>query len=476
MAASASESQPAHTGRRVAALSSGEAVARLVAFAATLLIARRLGPAAFGIIGVASGMMLYLGQLADQGIELVGVPVVARGELRTADVVSATLVFRVIAALLLAVVVALLARVFLPSADGNVLAAYAPVLVFTGASTRWVLLGLGRPGVVGAARVAGETFALAVVALAVHQGASLLWVPVSAVAGVALTTVVMLAGTWRAGMRLVRRVRWQTCRSLFERGRPLLAFTLLGLILFNFDLIFLRYVKGEAAAGEYAAAYAFISFASNLIVAFAHAVMPTLARTASGSNRRERNGVYTGAMAQVIGVTLPAAIGGAFVAGALLEFVFGDRFAPGAVALRWLALTLPFAAMREMAVVAVISAGGERSLVRVNLVTVVCNVVLNIALVPRYGLAGAAAATLATELVRLVLAVRSAGAHAFPPPSWRRYLKPLVAAVAMWAALQVIGPWPLWRSVVVGGVVYGVALALLGGLRIRRNSLPELTL
>ncbi|MFN8574373.1 MAG: oligosaccharide flippase family protein [Gemmatimonadaceae bacterium] len=463
-------------GMNTATLGVGEALARLIAFGASLLIARRLGPDAFGVIGVASGLLLYLTQVADQGIELVGVPLVARDELRARPVVSATLAYRMLAALGLAAIVGLIARVVLPAPDGRVLALYAPTLVLAAASTRWVLLGLRHPGVVAVARVAGELVALAMVAMLVQLPADLPWVPLAAIAGGLLTAMVMLVGTWRAGMPVSVSFRWADCRELFVRGRPIVAFTLLGLILFNFDLIFLRFVKGEAAAGEYAAAYTFIAFASNLIVAFAHSVMPSLARSRDAEAGGDGDRLYGGAVTQVVALTLPAAIGGAVVASSLVTLVFGDAFLPGAVALRWLVLSLPFAAIREIAVVAVIASGGERSLVRVNLVTVVCNVALNLILVPTYGLAGAAAATLTTEVIRLALAYRAAALVGFHFSSLRRLVKPIVATIVMGVALYLTGGDSLWRAVLAGAAAYGVALVALGGVRFRGRALPDLTL
>ena len=55
----------------------GEALARVVAFVTMLVVARRLGPSAYGVVGVSAGILLYLTQLADGGIELVGIPAVA---------------------------------------------------------------------------------------------------------------------------------------------------------------------------------------------------------------------------------------------------------------------------------------------------------------------------------------------------------------------------------------------------------------
>jgi O-antigen/teichoic acid export membrane protein len=96
--------------------------------------------------------------------------------------------------------------------------------------------------------------------------------------------------------------------------------------------------------------------------------------------------------------------------------------------------------------------------------------------VPLYGLLGAAVATVSTEIVRLALAAREATALSFRVPPIRRFLKPAISTAAMWGVLQLTGESPVWRAVALGGVTYGVVLALLGGVRLHRSSLPELTL
>ncbi len=58
--------------RNFFALVSGEAVARLTAFATTIYIARTLGAESYGVIGFALAVILYLSRIADGGMEFFG--------------------------------------------------------------------------------------------------------------------------------------------------------------------------------------------------------------------------------------------------------------------------------------------------------------------------------------------------------------------------------------------------------------------
>lgn len=446
-------------GARFAALGGGEAVARLAAFAATVYLARTLGPALFGSIAFATAILLYLTQLADGGVELVGVPLVARARDRVDDVVAPVFAARLwlaLALMLLTIAISLLA---LPRPDGILLAGFALTLPLAAASTRWVHLGLERTGWIGFARTAGETLALALVFVLVHDATSVGYVPLATFAGQALLTVLLIVGLRRLGYRLPVRFDWSAARPTFDRSRHLVAFTLLGLLLFNFDLVFIRLVRGRAESGLYAAAYTLVAFGANLIVAFAHTVMPTLARLDNDLATRDR--VFQRSVLQAFALALPAGVGAALIAHQILGLIFGVEFVGGVQAMRILAWYLPLAALREMPVVALIAAGEERALLRVNALTALCNIVLVVATVPTFGLVGAAAATAATEVIRLWLAARAAGRAGYPTIDVRQLWPPMAAALTMAGLILLVRPGSLWTSIPLGALGYGATLLLL---------------
>ncbi len=452
-------------GARFMALGGGEAVARLAAFVATVYLARTLSPAVYGIVGVAMGVMLYLTQLADGGIELVGVPLIARDRDRLAAIAEPVLSLRFVAALVLAALVVTAGLTVLPQPDGAVMASSALALVFTGLSVRWVHLGLERAGGVAVARTLGELVALAAILALVHDAGDVGRVPLAQFLGAGVTGAILLVTLQHTGHRLKWRWSPSEARPVFARSRHLIVFTLLGLLLFNFDLIYLRLRTGAEAAGYYAAAYTMISFAANLIVAFAHTVLPTLSRLEGATE--ERNGLFATVCAQAFALALPVGVGAWYVASQVVGEIFGAAYLPGVVALQWLAWSIPLAALRELPVVALISAGEERALLRVNAITAGCNVALVTATVPRFGLAGAAGATVATELIRLGLATHYARQVGYPVVPVRRLVRAAAASGIMAVGLVTIAPQTLWSSIPLGGALYGVAMLLFGGLSVR---------
>jgi O-antigen/teichoic acid export membrane protein len=462
----------AGVGARFLTLGLGETVARLCAFGATVYLARTLGPASYGVVSVVAGIMLYLTQIADGGIELAGIPLVARARDDVATVASPILSARLVLAAAVVGLTMVAAPVILPPLDASLLTVASLALLATGLSTRWVHLGLERPGSVAVARLAGELSTLGLVLALVSGIDDVRSVPVAQVAGAALTTVVLGADLWRRGT--APRWIWQPARAIevFRRSKHLIVFTLLGLLLFNFDLIYLRYRTGDSAAGLYASAYTLIAFAANIIVAFAHTVLPNLAR--SDDDRDQRVRLFHTASVQALTIALPVGVGASFVASDVMTLVFSSDYAEGAVALAILALSIPIAALRELPVIGLLAAQRETRLLIVNALTVVTNVTLVVLTVPRFGIVGAAACTLLTEILRWILAARFAAECGFPPPRWHRLAKGVGATAAMAGALLAFGTPGLFVTISLGGAVFVVTLALLRGVRLQ-DGVPVLS-
>lgn len=438
------------------ALAVGEAAARLVAFGTTIYLARTLGPEIYGVAAVAAGVMLYLSQIADSGVELAGMTDAAAGPARVTAILSGLVKYRlrVAAVLMLALVPA--GAFLLPQPDGRVLALYVFGLPAIALSVRWVYLGLQQPRAVAISRITGDLVTAAVTLALVHGPRDVLGAPVAVVVGGLAAAVMLVRGLPGLGVTFRPVEDPAPVAALLHRGRRLVLFTLLGLVLYNIDLLMLRVLGGEEAAGHYAAAYVLISFCANLMIAYSHTVLPALAGDAAPSAAAATT--YRTALVTAFAVTMPVAGGGALVAPLVIALLFGAAYAPGAAALQVLVLAVPIGALREVAVAALIARHREHALLRVNIVATVVNVTLNLALIPRYGLLGAAWATVASEVVRLGVALVAARQAVPGVTPLGALLKVVLAGAGMAAAVAGLGLRGSLLAVLVGGVVYPALL------------------
>jgi O-antigen/teichoic acid export membrane protein len=209
------------------ALGLGEAVARVLGFVAMLVVARRVGASMYGVLGVATAVVLYLNRVVDGGIELgLGVREVARDP-RLDAVLPSILTVRIAVAGVLVVLAMLVGIFLLPQPEGMTLAVMALTLVAVGGGTRWVHIGLNRSRNAAAAMLVGQAVAAGLMIFLVHGPGDVARVPAFMLAGEGLAAVLLL---WWLGLPVRRaavRVRLEVIRPLLPRAGALVLSALL---------------------------------------------------------------------------------------------------------------------------------------------------------------------------------------------------------------------------------------------------------
>lgn len=426
------------------------------------------------MVAVAVAVLLYLNYLADCGVEVLGVREVAARPAAIDQVVPPILALRLAFGAVLALGCIAIGMGLMPQPDGAVLAVYSLTLLAVGGNTRWVHLGLERTGFAALARAAGEGTMLVLVVLLLRGPGDVARVPLAQFSGDMLGALLLAWGLARMGHRM--RLRWAP-REAARVVRPavwLAANAVVGLVIYNSDLIFLRIFRSAREVGLYAAAYTLISFLLNLGVTYGQSLLPTLTRLHPTPEERRR--LYHAALAQVFAAALPIAVGGTLVAGGLLGLVFGSQYQIAATALVILLWSIPLAFFRNVPQTALVVAGRQQWVFHITFLSAGLNLALNLAVIPRYGMLGAAIATIATETVRTIATLVAAVRVGYPLPSLARFWRVVVAAAGMGGLLLLLGPLKAGLAVPLGGVVYLLALLALGGIKLRPGRLPLLDL
>lgn len=249
---------------------------------------------------------------------------------------------------------------------------------------------------------------------------------------------------------------------------------LLGLAIFNSDFLFLRVLKDAASVGYYAVAYTLISFVQNLGVAYTMSLIPTL--TVLRPDRAAAQRAVDDGMAQAMFGALPVTVGGLIVAPGLVALLFGEGYASSAAPLQVLLLLVPIALVRNVWQAVLVAYDRQDLMLRTVVWAAGVNVLLNVALIPPFGMIGAAAATVATEGVRTWLSARYAAGLSMVMPPVRRFAKVGLAAVVMGVMTWLAAQAPVLVTVAVGAVSYAAVLLATGAVRLRRGALPDLPL
>lgn len=462
---SATDSQSLHESRirqSLVAFGGGELLGRIIAFAATVVVARQLGAEAYGVIGFAFALMLYAQSAAELGLEQLGPREVADRDAGLDTLVSSLLLTRLAISVLLAALMSAAGLLLVTKPEGSVLAIFSISLLAVGANARWVHLGLDQAGVVSAARILAELVKAALVVAFVRGPEDLFIFPIAHVACELFGSGILLAALHRRGIRLRWQVDTSLARRVFRDARPLLLTSLLSLLIYNADVIVLRLFRDRAEVGLYLVAYTLLNFIGVLGNVITLSLLPTLRRLRNAPE--QASAIYHSTMAQAFAAGLPVAVGATLLAPGILALVFGSEYTASAAPLRILIWSFPLLLLRSVEAGALIAQGRQHQVLILTGVAAAVNLSLNFAVIPFLGMVGAAATTVLAELIRFGLArrfVHTGGMDAVP---WRRLGQPVFAAGAMAVVLLGFGPMAVIAAVPLGAIIYVVGLSITGGV------------
>jgi O-antigen/teichoic acid export membrane protein len=260
---------------------------------------------------------------------------------------------------------------------------------------------------------------------------------------------------------------------LSEVTRYSLPFTISGISGFvyrSLDIFLILYFLGDAATGIYGVAYAAVSFMGMFSTAFNYLGSPIASKLESDGNVDEAlRMLRLGARWLVIASVCALVPLGVFATD-FITVIYQSKYAGGGPALAILAAG--FAAKNVLSIhnPMLEALGRSKTLSANSAVAAVSNVVLNLLLIPAFGIIGAAIATVASFLLRDGLAVIQVFRSLDRTPLTWQIVQPLAIAVPFITATVFVAPsvpttilWLLAITAVVAGG-YVIAVLVLFGL------------
>ncbi len=191
-------------------------------------------------------------------------------------------------------------------------------------------------------------------------------------------------------------------RDLLQKSRHFLLPGIMAAVYGQTDKLMLGAMLGEAETGYYAAAVSLSGAWGFVLSAIIRAAYPAIA--AAHREDRER---FCRQNRQLYGVifylSAGVALGFCLLGGSLMEMVYGEAYLPGVRALRILAWHTGFSYLGVARNIWIACENRQRHLAWVYAGGAAANVVLNLLLIPCWGSTGAAAASLAAQLVTALI-------------------------------------------------------------------------
>ncbi len=250
------------------------------------------------------------------------------------------------------------------------------------------------------------------------------WLPVPPLEAIALAT---LAGSFTgtlAGLYFIPTRNWRAydarlAREYVSFGARTQASGALNKIIFWFDIMLIDLVLGHELQGLYRTAFTMMSYLALAAGTVSIMVFPSIAQAHAAGRREEVRRTLSLGFYYGVGITLPLALVLFTFPRFILGSLFGPEFLDAAWMLRGLAL-LGVGAAAILPFEAFLPAVNRPDLtLRLSVLMVVVNTVLNLALVPRIGVAGAIVATGATFGAGIALGAYYVRSLGYSLPRWR---------------------------------------------------------
>ena len=385
-------------------LAGGELAARLLGLIAVLVMARQLGPGAFGVVGLGVTLLVWFRLVVDGGTEVLSMRDIARSPESFGAIAGPVLGLRLALSLAGAGLFVVAAVLLAPdSQDAATLALFALALPMIAANPRFMVLGVSGSNAVALGNIASQLLLAAGVVAVVNDAndgpfVALLYAGAEFVyALVVLAVVGRRVPLPRPGIHLRRW--WEALRA----GLPLIASNLARTIVYSGDILLITVILDSYRVGLYVAAQRPMLFALGMIGLFTTSFLASY--SAADSERSRELFIRSVRMLGLVSVVSAAVL--SVAAGMLVTTVFGHAYQGAGLPLAILAWAIPLIAVASPYSAALISHNRQSVVMRISGIAAGANLLANLAVIPAFGIRGAACTTVLSFGLILVLTHRS---------------------------------------------------------------------
>ena len=297
-----------------------------------------------------------------------------------------------------------------------------------------------------------------------------LWAAILVLAGVEAMLVAFIAVEvaigfvrsviiWFDATRLVRPVwvlKKKITWDLIRQGAPLSASTVFMTLYFRIDVFFLDYFWGSGEVGGYAAAYRLAEAIPLLATAVSASIFPLICQYDSRKDFDSLAKLLRGSQKVLLALVVIVGVSIMWCSGWLVDLLYSGKFPDAALALTILGIgqIIVFSNLLSFSVLTARNRG--RSMMLVTAAMLPGNAVLNWLVVPHYGMVGAAATTVATELVGMMILANLTGILAWFVADLSRLVIPAGAAWGVFWWADSVGVLAIWMVPVAAAVFAGL--------------------
>ena len=380
----------------------GKIFSSVIGLLAITQICRYLSVEDFGGYTLAFSFLTFFYPLVDMGLNIIASREVAKNPERIHSILSEVFCIKIILTILALLAILLLTSLLGYSATTRSLIFVASFSLFNTVigTIEIALIARHRLFLLALSQFFSSSIFLFLVYGLINFGRGTAALIAAQVFSVFLSYVMVLLAI--RGTTRLTKPSWSNIVSLFHQAFPLGIASLMVACYFNIDLLMLSKLMDESAVAYYGAAVRLLSF----IAFIPHAVMMSLFPALSRSRQQEEKcfqSIFSFIFYILMLIIIPGAIWVTYHAKPIIELIYTQSYQPSVHAFQiiiWSGLGI-FASYLSGHTLVIL--GKQKFSIFISCIAAICNVILNYFLIPKYGINGAAIATVITEILVALL-------------------------------------------------------------------------
>ena len=443
----------------------GKIVATAFGVMAIALMTRYLGQEGFGGYTTITAYLQFFGILADMGLSVVLLQMIAQPGANRDKIVSNMVTIRIISAVIflgLAPIVVL----FFPYSPLIKLAVAITAIGFFFMSLNQILVGVFqrelKTGRVAIAEMVSRVILVIFVIIAWVMDTGLLGIMIAVILG----SITHFLINYIFSLKYVR-IRWeidlQVWREIVHKSWPIAISIIFNLVYLRADAIILSLTRSQAEVGIYGAAYRVVDILIVFPMMFMGLILPLLSQYWAEKNKLDFKNMLQKSFNMLSIIAIPLVVGTLFLAKPVMVLIAGQDFAVSGSVLKIIMLACAFVFLGSLFAHTIVAINKQKLMIWAYVTTALLSMTGYIILIPKYSYFAAAWITVFSEVLIAVISFAVVWKFTKVLPNFKVFGKALLASAVMALLLWLMAGYNVGLMLVIAIVTYFCVLYLVRG-------------
>ena len=370
----------------------------------SMLTARYLGPANFGLINYAASLVAFCMPIMQLGINGILVQEIINSPHREGEIMGTAVLMNVVSGVFCVAGLIAFSTISTPrSTETTIVCALYSINMLMEAVhilQYWFQAKL-MSKYTSLSMLAAYIIASVYQILLLIARKSVYWFAISKALDVAIIDVILIVLYYRCGGQRLR-FSWKVSRNMLQRSKYYIVANMMVVVFAQTDRVMLKMMVDDAATGYYSAAVTCTGMTSFVFSAIIDSMRPSILE-----NKKKNEICYRKYMATLYSVVIYLSLAQSIIvtglAPLIIRIMYGEAYSLSISALRIIIWYTTFSYLGAVRNVWILAENKHNILWKVNLAGALANVMLNVLLIPIWGVNGAAIASLVTQIITNVV-------------------------------------------------------------------------